>query len=191
MALRNAILAALADGEFSGYDLAKSFDAAVANFWSATPQQLYRELERLDAQGLVRARLVEQQRRPNKRLFSLTDAGRAALREFTARAPRPTAIRDELLVQVEAVDLGDTAGVRSHLQARLAAARGKLQDYERSRARLLDGRTEEEYLAGERRLGPYLTLARGLAFERENIRWYGFALRALADRHRVRGAADA
>ena len=47
MALRDAVLAALLDSEASGYDLAKSFDGSVANYWMATPQQLYRELERL------------------------------------------------------------------------------------------------------------------------------------------------
>ena len=47
MSLRDAVLAALLEGESSGYDLAKAFDASVANFWMATPQQLYRELDRL------------------------------------------------------------------------------------------------------------------------------------------------
>ena len=55
MALRDAVLAALLDSEASGYDLAKGFDASVANFWMATPQQLYRELDRLDHRVLGRA----------------------------------------------------------------------------------------------------------------------------------------
>ena len=42
MSLRDAVLVALLEGESSGYDLAKGFDASVANFWMATPQQLYR-----------------------------------------------------------------------------------------------------------------------------------------------------
>ncbi|ETB41499.1 PadR family transcriptional regulator, partial [Mycobacterium avium 11-0986] len=84
VSLRDAVLAALLEGESSGYDLAKDFDASVANFWPATPQQLYRELDRLAGQGLIRARVVHQQRRPNKRMFSLTAAGRAAIRRFTA-----------------------------------------------------------------------------------------------------------
>ena len=41
-------MAALLEGEASGYDLAKGFDASVANFWAATPQQLYRELDRMN-----------------------------------------------------------------------------------------------------------------------------------------------
>lgn len=182
MALRNAIMATLLEGEASGYDLAKGFDASVANFWAATPQQLHRELDRMEADGLVRARVVEQERRPNKRLFSLTEAGRAELRAFTARAPRPGAIRDELLVQVQAVDAGDAAAVRVALEQRRALAQAKVARYERLRARLLDGRFEEEYLETAERVGPYLTLMRGLSFERENLRWCERALAVLSRR---------
>ncbi|MBW8481413.1 PadR family transcriptional regulator [Actinomadura parmotrematis] len=182
MALRNAVMAALLDGEASGYDLAKGFDASVANFWMATPQQLYRELERMEADGLVSARVVEQERRPNKRLFSLTDAGRAALRAFTAAAPRPGAIRDELMVKVQAADAGDLDAVAAAITERIGWAEAKVARFERLRARLLAGRTEEEFLASAERIGPYLTLLRGLSFEEENIRWGRRALAVLAHR---------
>ncbi len=175
-------MAALSYGESSGYDMAKTFDVTVANFWTATPQQLYRELDKMEAAGLIEARVVEQVKRPNKRLFSLTGEGRAALRDFTVRPPKPTAIRDELLVQVEAMDLGDVASVRAHVQDKLAASEIKLKRYERTRDFLLDGRSEQVYLAEQDRLGPYLTLARGISFELETIRWCGFVLATLADR---------
>ena len=111
MSLRDAVLAALLEGEASGYDLAKGFDASVANFWAATPQQLYRELDRLAGQGLIQARVVQQERRPNKRMFSLTDAGRDAIAEFTVTAPRASVIRDELMIKVQAADAGDARAV--------------------------------------------------------------------------------
>ena len=171
MSLRDAVLAALLEGESSGYDLAKGFDASVANFWMATPQQLYRELDRLADQGLVQARVVQQERRPNKRVFSLTDAGRAAIQHFTASAPKPCVIRDELMIKVQAADAGDAQAVREFILERLQWATAKLQRYERMRTRLLDGRSEEEYLAQTERVGPYVTLLRGISFEEENVRW--------------------
>ncbi|QXV57906.1 PadR family transcriptional regulator [Amycolatopsis sp. TNS106] len=179
MALRNAILATLLDGESSGYDLAKSFNASVANFWTATPQQLYRELDKMESQGLVAARVVEQRRRPTKRLFSLTDAGAAELAEFTTRAPKPTAIRDELLVQVQAIEAGDDKEVRRAVADRMAIAETKLKQFERLRERLLGESAEADFLATAPRVGPYLTLARGIAFEQENIRWCEKVLAAL------------
>ncbi|MGW2378685.1 PadR family transcriptional regulator [Streptomyces sp. NPDC001658] len=183
MALRNAVMAALLEGEASGYDLAKAFDATVANFWMSTPQQLYRELERMEADGLVTARVVEQQRRPNKRLFSLTEAGRKAVHAYTAEPlGKPAVIRDELLVKVQCLDEGDVEAVRTAITERMEWATVKLARYERLRQRLLDGRSEEAYFAEAERIGPYLTLLRGMSFERENLQWGDMALRRLEQR---------
>lgn len=182
MALRDAILATLLDGEASGYDLAKGFDASVANFWMATPQQLYRELDRMSAEGLIEARLVEQDRRPNKRLYSLTDAGRKALLEFTEVPPKPGAIREDLLVQTQAVDSGNIEAVRAALAERRQWATAKLARYRRGQDHLLAGRTEDAYLAEAGRIGPYLTLLRGIRFEEENIDWANRALAVIEQR---------
>ncbi|MER7480255.1 PadR family transcriptional regulator [Streptomyces sp. NPDC126510] len=183
MALRNAVMAALLEGEASGYDLAKAFDATVANFWMSTPQQLYRELERMEAEGLVTARVVEQERRPNKRLFSLTEAGRKAVRAYTAEPlGKPAVIRDELMVKVQCLDAGDMEAVRTAIAERMEWATAKLARYERLRQRLLDGRSEEAYFAEAERIGPYLTLLRGMSFERENLQWGDMALRRLEQR---------
>lgn len=181
--MRNAVMATLLEGEASGYDLAKGFNASVANFWTATPQQLYRELDRMEREGLVTARVIRQDRRPDKRLFSLTDAGHDALRAYIADPiGRPTAIRDGLLVRVQCADIGELAAVQADIADRMEWARAKLTRYERLRERLLQGRTEDQYLTEAERVGPYLTLLRGISFEEENIRWGETALRVLAAR---------
>ncbi|MEU9166616.1 PadR family transcriptional regulator [Streptomyces sp. NPDC048420] len=172
MSLKYAVLAALLEGEASGYELSKAFDVSLANFWPATPQQLYRELERLAQDGLIEARVVQQERRPNKRLFTLTETGRSELGAFAAEPPRrPAALRDEFLIKIQAMDGTDPEVTRELVEERLSWARGKLARYERLRDRLLDGRTEEQYLAEAERIGPYLTLMGGIAFESDNVRW--------------------
>jgi DNA-binding PadR family transcriptional regulator len=171
VALRHAALAALADGEASGYELAKRFDVGVANFWTATRQQLYRELERLERDGLIAGRVVEQQRRPNKRVFALTDAGRAELHAFVAGPTRPVAMRDELLVKLQAADgPEDLAAVRRAAAVRLERARARLAGYERLDARPAGGR-----------LGPRLTLLGGRRYEEANVAWCSAVLEALDD----------
>jgi len=182
MALRHAVLAAVLEGEVSGYQLAKRFDVSVANFWSATPQQLYRELEHLEAAGLLQGRTVEQHRRPNKRVFTLTDAGRAELHAFIAEPTRPTAIRDDLLVKLQAAETDDLAAVREALAERLEHARGKLALYDRLRGDLLGGQTESAHLRDAERVGPYLTLMGGRLFEQQNIRWCEAVLELLDQR---------
>ena len=47
---------------------------------------------------------------------------------------------------------------------------------------MLDGGSEAHFLQTARRIGPYLTLARGIAFERENIAWFEMVLAATAEK---------
>ncbi|KXO97935.1 PadR family transcriptional regulator [Tsukamurella pseudospumae] len=183
MALRHAIESTLlVMGEASGYDLSKEFDGARATFWVATPQQLYRELDRMEADGVIVARTVEQEKRPNKRVFRLTDDGCAELSAFTRTAPRAVAIRDELMVMVQAVEVGDPAAVCDAVRAFRDAASAKLAYYERLERTWLGERRREELLADRHLGGPYLTLLRGLSFERENIDWAELALPVLEAR---------
>src|SRR5439155_17175915 len=146
MSLRHAMLAALLDGEASGYQLAKIFDVSVANYWHALPQQLYTELTRLEAAGLVAGQEVVQERRPNKRVFTITDAGRQALRAFIERTSKPSFIRDDLLVKVHAAEAGDLATLAAELDERAAQARAKADLIDAVLARLRGAHAEEAFL---------------------------------------------
>lgn len=171
MALRHAVLAALLDGEFSGYQLAKAFDVGVANFWHALPQQLYAELTRLEREGMVTGRQVVQETRPNKRLFRVTDAGLAELERFAAAVSKPSFIRDDLLVKVQAADRIDTGPVIGQLEERAAAADAKVKLFGELLRRMRGDTGEEEFLSRGTRIGPYLTCLRGLAFEEGHRDW--------------------
>ncbi|MGW8377490.1 PadR family transcriptional regulator [Streptomyces sp. ODS28] len=171
MALRHAVLTALLDDECSGYELAKTFDSGMANFWHATPQQLYLELSKLEAADLVRGREVVQESRPNKRLFTVTEAGMAELERFAAQPMRASFIRDDLLVKVHAVDHIGAEKVIGQLRARAELADAKLELYEKILAHLRGGEDEESYLRTAARVGPYLTCLRGRAYESDTRAW--------------------
>lgn len=174
MALKHAVLAALTSQESSGYELSKRFDASVANFWPASAQQIYRELDRLEGDGLVKARTVRQQKRPDKRIFRVTDHGREELAGFIRAATRPTVIRDDLLVKVASLNESNAADVAQAVRERMESSRAKGDMYRSLRAVLLGDLTEQEFLsAGPANpdLGTYLALRRGITFERENVRW--------------------
>ncbi len=55
MSLPHAILTALLEKKSSGLELTRRFDRSIGYFWSATHQQIYRELGKLEADGLIRA----------------------------------------------------------------------------------------------------------------------------------------
>jgi len=111
---------------------------------------------------------------------TLTDAGRAELHRFTAEPAKPVAMRDDLLVKLQAVDVGDAHAVTKELLARLDRARAKLATYDRLLADMLDGRDEESFQRDSEWIGPYLTLMGGRMYEQANIRWCTAALGVLS-----------
>mgnify|MGYP001326275200 CR=1 FL=1 len=74
------ILVLLSFGAQSGYDLKQLADNSVGHFFgSPVRSQIYSELRRLSELGYASEREVEQDDRPDKRLYSITDEGLAAL----------------------------------------------------------------------------------------------------------------
>ncbi|MFI7695867.1 PadR family transcriptional regulator [Nonomuraea sp. NPDC049655] len=182
MALRHAVLAALLDGEYSGYQLTKIFDVGVSNFWYAAPQQLYAELTRLEADGLVTGREVVQRGRPNKRLFSVTPAGLDELAAFAAAPAKPLLLRDDLAVKVHAADRLDPAPLIAQLLDRAGEAAAKLEFFEQTLLRLRGDRDEESFLREGERVGPYLSCLAGCRLEREMRDWCLSTARTLGER---------
>lgn len=163
MALGHAVLANLLYGDASGYELAKRFDVSVANFWHALPQQVYGELRRLEGDGLVDGRDVEQSGRPNKRVYRITDAGRQRLRAFSTEPSRPTSIKDDLLVKVHACAATDRPALIRELRDRAAQCERKAERYRHLRDGIAD--------PGGDGLGADLTVEAGIEFELSLASW--------------------
>ena len=53
MSLRHGLLDLLAGEPMSGYDLARFFGASMGNVWPAQHSQIYPELAKLAAEGLI------------------------------------------------------------------------------------------------------------------------------------------
>ncbi|HYB92259.1 MAG TPA: PadR family transcriptional regulator [Candidatus Binataceae bacterium] len=84
--LEHALLGVIAEAPgISGYDIAKIFDGSMRHFWHAHQGQIYPTLERMERAGWIKSRSVIQRRRPAKRLFRTTSAGRRALGEWLER----------------------------------------------------------------------------------------------------------
>jgi DNA-binding PadR family transcriptional regulator len=161
LALGDAILVCLTEHPMTGYELAKTFDTSIGFFWKADHQQIYRELTRLRDRGHVNAREVVQTGKPNKLVYSLTIAGRAALKHWAVRPSSPPSIKDDLLVRLLALDSIDIDSFRTDLMARLEYHRDRLSKYERILAkRYAHG------AASPADTGRVLALRAGLRYER-------------------------
>jgi DNA-binding PadR family transcriptional regulator len=83
-----AVLALLAiEGERSRYDLMKSVTRAIGYVWAPAKTQLYTLLPRLAERGLATSRTVREGARPEKKLYRITSAGRAALESWLGDEP--------------------------------------------------------------------------------------------------------
>ncbi|HEY7705589.1 MAG TPA: PadR family transcriptional regulator [Gaiellaceae bacterium] len=82
-----ALLGLLRGGPMSGYDLRKDVERSVGYFWAPAKTQIYTTLPKLVEAGLATQERIVQDSRPDKTLYRITEAGRAALREWVEEAP--------------------------------------------------------------------------------------------------------
>lgn len=175
-----ALLGLLAREALSGYDLAQRLRGRVGFFWSARHSQIYPELARLEGAGLVRHEVVPQADRPDKKVYTITEAGLAALRAWVVAPVAPAAPRDELVLKAYSLWLGDPAEAAALLREQERLHREHQTGYEARLARL-----EATFGAALREPGgppfaTFLALSRGIGYEREYADWCGWAADLLA-----------
>ena len=176
MALSHALMTALLDEDLTGYELRRRFDTSLGFFWAASHQQIYQELRKLAEAGLLTARDVPQDGRPDKIVYALTDAGRDALAEFVAGETRRKPSKDDLFVKLYNLGHADPEPVRAELARRREEHAARLALYERIRSRHY---AEPDALPLRRR-GIYLALDAGIRTEAMYVDWCDDALRYLA-----------
>lgn len=112
MSVKYAMLGILAEKDLHGYELKSSFDEKVGEFWSLNYGQIYSTLDRLEKEDLVTHDRQTQERRPDRKIFSITRKGRKELEEWlTAPVNRVRALRDEFFVKLVFMDKNDTGPV--------------------------------------------------------------------------------
>lgn len=167
MSLRMAVLGLLAVEEGSGYALLQRFRNSLGFFWTTTHQQLYKELHALHEEGLVDCQEVEQDGRPDKKVYSLTARGGEALDFLLADAAGPAKVRDPLLVKLFAGARQPPEALRAELAAHRAQHAQTLATY-----RLL-----QDHIAAlpakkrARYRHPEMTLRLGIRFEEAWLAW--------------------
>lgn len=167
MALEHALLVALREQPASGLELAKRFERSIGYFWSATHQQIYRVLARMDADGWVDATTVSQTGRPDKKVYDVTPAGAAELRDWLAAPTGTEPLRSELAVKLRGASFGDRSAVLDVVRANLADHRLRLDHYRRLSERDYPRPAELSGLD----LDQYLVLRGGILMEESWIAW--------------------
>lgn len=170
----------LAERPGTGYELGRQFTTSLGHFWPATHQQIYRTLSRLKDNKLVTCESVPQQGRPDKKVYTLSPAGDAALASWIATPSTVTTLRDDLGVKLRGAEHGDLtdilADVRNHRRVhldRLTLYRGYAD------TQFTDATDPGAPALTGRRLNQYLVLRGGIRLEEGFVAWCDEVLEAL------------
>jgi PadR family transcriptional regulator, regulatory protein AphA len=120
MDVKTLCLGVLTEGDKTGYEIKRCFEDSFSHFFGASFGSIYPALAELTRQGLVTCRSVEQDRRPDKKVYSVTPEGRRALvGELLATPPRHK-VRSEFLVLIYFAHLLPPEHVARIIDERLA-----------------------------------------------------------------------
>jgi DNA-binding PadR family transcriptional regulator len=175
MALSHAILAVLVNQPCSGYDLAKQFDGSVGFFWYATHQQIYRELTKLEQQGLVEMEVMRQDGKPDRKCYSINPAGEAMLKQWMIQPVKLEPTKEELLVKLFVGHLVPITELINLLTQQRSLHQENLATYQTIAAKFF---ANPDVLPLEQRY-QYLTLRAGIYNEEGWLAWFDEAIAQL------------
>ena len=167
MALEHALLVALREQPASGLELAKRFERSIGFFWSATHQQIYRVLGRMDRDGWVGVTEVAQAGRPVKKVYAVTPLGEQSLAEWLGAPTHTDGLRSELAVKMRGAGFGDRSAVLDVVRAHLVVHQVRLDHYRQLMKR---DYPEPDSLSGLD-LDHYLVLRGGILTEETWVAW--------------------
>jgi DNA-binding PadR family transcriptional regulator len=159
----------------SGYDIRKAIESSVGYFWSESYGQIYPALKRLTNEGLITPSVSPSKPRQRRREYSLTDAGRACLREWLALPFQNDPPRNEFLLKLFFGREAPPSVSIGHIR--------ELQ--ERNRRSLATMQEIERFALAQGVQNPHqpfwmLTLSLGIAMTRAALEWGESALDQLS-----------
>ncbi|MDD3517548.1 MAG: PadR family transcriptional regulator [Chromatiales bacterium] len=116
MDTKTLCLGTLCFGDASGYDIKKMFEVAYSHFQGAGFGSIYPALAALEREGLVGRREEKQDKRPDRKVFSITEAGRERLLATLNQSPPLEKYRSDFLVIMFFAHLLDTERLREVLE---------------------------------------------------------------------------
>lgn len=105
MTIQYAILGLLSWQPSTGYELKKIFEASPYLYWSGNNNQIYKALLQLRKEGLISCETVHQDGAPSKKIYSATESGMEALKEWIVSAPAIPEFKKPFLIQMAWADM--------------------------------------------------------------------------------------
>ncbi len=166
-----AILGLLAEDSLSGYDVKLRMAEPVGFFWQAGHSQIYPELAKLEAAGMVVHKAVPQQGKPDKKVYEATPKGIQAVREWVSEPAKSGPTRDEATLKAYLSWLGEPGEMAEMFRELGRRHERQMERYEETERWMLGEWGGEPERFGPRKFANYAALKRGIGFEREYAEW--------------------
>ncbi|HEX2098443.1 MAG TPA: PadR family transcriptional regulator [Rubrobacteraceae bacterium] len=174
-----ALLGLLAREPLSGYDVKRRMEERVGFFWSARHSQIYPELARLEREGMVTHKVVEQSDRPDKKVYEATSVGLKDLKEWVTAPVDPRPTRDDLVLKAYSLWLVDPEEALALFREQEQRHEEQLRQYEEIWAWMeREWKRDLEQLDSPR-FASYAALRRGILYEREYAEWCSWVAKRL------------
>ncbi|MEV0417464.1 PadR family transcriptional regulator [Streptosporangium canum] len=132
MSLRIALLGLLTTaGPASGYDLTKLFESSISNAWQARHSQIYPELNKMAAEGLI---TVEEKGPRGRKTYAITDEGAHELRVWLIEKGPSRSYRSEGVLRAFLLPTLEPHEAAALLRAEAASYGVRLAELEAIRA---------------------------------------------------------
>lgn len=166
MSVKYAMLAILSERDQYGYELKTSFEAKVGEFWSLNYGQIYSTLERLEKEALVTHDRLSQDKRPDRKIFSITGKGRKELDEWlSAPVGKLRALRDDFFIKLVFMDRNDPGPILELIERQKSLYLKQMSSLTRQKLKLKTKSGEEDALITE------LLIDAGLLHAEADIKW--------------------
>ncbi|MFN4010455.1 MAG: PadR family transcriptional regulator [Pannonibacter sp.] len=127
MSVRRLCLAILNFGDATGYEIRKaSTEGEFSYFEEAGFGSIYPTLAKLEAEGLVTVRHEPQEGKPARKVYSITDTGRAELKALLSEPLAEDTFRSPFLLVAMCADLVGTAVVRRAVDRQMDQIRAEI-----------------------------------------------------------------
>lgn len=166
--LKYIILGLLIDRPQTGYDLTKSFDSDIGEFWSANHSQIYPLLNRMETDNLLQHDQLRVGEKLVKKRYSVTNAGQ---QDFFLWLQEPSPLdnsHDEFLLKLYFVKDQHSDLLRTMVTEQLILHQEKLDN--------LNAQLADKFPTNQQRTqsyGHYQLLRHAILRERDYVAWLG------------------